>query len=162
MAIVQVSSQAPYYTAQSTDIVDNKIAGANYVGTPVYITDTKSWYIINPDLTLSPLNYNVVVQVGGNDVSTTNPVPCSVIGSLPNQTLVEQKTNSQAVSNVLTFSANINAIEIYHESTIWQAFTVNGITLNIPSGGYRTPIGGTPGTTVTIPAGLSCIVGRLV
>jgi hypothetical protein len=76
--------------------------------------------------------------------------------------LEEQKTNADAVDNVITFAENITAIEIYHAESTWQQFTVNGITLNIPAGGYRTPIGGTPGATVTIPAGVDCIVGRLV
>lgn len=76
--------------------------------------------------------------------------------------LEEQKTNADAVNNVITFSENIAVIEIYHAESTWQQFTVNGITLNIPAGGYRTPIGGTPGATVTIPAGVDCIVGRLV
>jgi len=74
----------------------------------------------------------------------------------------EQKTETDAVANVLTFSANISAIEIYHEDVTRQQFTVNGITLNVPPKvGYRTPVGGTPAATVTIPAGVSCIVGRL-
>jgi hypothetical protein len=77
-------------------------------------------------------------------------------------TLEEQKTNADAVDNVITFAENIAVIEIYHAESTWQQFTVNGITLNIPAGGYRTPIGGTPGATVTIPAGVECIVGRLV
>jgi len=81
-----------------------------------------------------------------------------LIGSI----LAEQKTHDNATSNVITFSANIYAIEIYHESATWQTFVVNGITLKIPASGYRTPIAGTPGLTVTIPAELSCIVGRLV
>ena len=76
--------------------------------------------------------------------------------------LAEQKTNADAVANVITFSANISVIEIYHESSTWQTFIVNGLTLKIPAGGYRTPVGGTPGATVTIPTGLSCIIGRLV
>jgi hypothetical protein len=76
--------------------------------------------------------------------------------------LEEQKTNADAETNVITFSANISAIEIYHEETTWQTFIVNGITLKIPAGGYRTPVGGTPSTEVTIPAGINCLVGRLV
>lgn len=77
-------------------------------------------------------------------------------------TLVEQKTQADAVENVITFSENINAIEIYHSEDAWQTFIVNGLSLIIPSGGYRTPIAGVPASTVTIPAGINCIVGRLV
>jgi hypothetical protein len=76
--------------------------------------------------------------------------------------LQEQKTNADAVDDVITFAANIAVIEIYHAESTWQQFAVNGITMNIPAGGYRTPIGGTPGATVTIPASVECIVGRLV
>ena len=76
--------------------------------------------------------------------------------------LAEQKTNDDAVDSVITFSANITAIEIYHEELTWQTFTVNALALKIPAGGYRTPIGGTAGATVIIPTGISCVVGRLI
>jgi len=82
--------------------------------------------------------------------------------TLTGSILAEQKTNADAVDNVIVFSANISVIEIFHEETTWQTFTVNGLNLKIPAGGYRTPIGGTASTEVTIPAGLSCLVGRLV
>lgn len=75
--------------------------------------------------------------------------------------LEEQKTNADAVDNVITFAENIAAIEIYHEESNWQTFVVNGLTLKVPAGGWSRPIGGTPGATVTIPAEISCIVGRL-
>jgi hypothetical protein len=83
--------------------------------------------------------------------------PVTLNGSL----LQEQKTQADAVSNVITFSVNITAIEIYHEESTWQEFGVNGLTLHVPAGGYRTLIGGTPAATVTIPSGINCIVGRL-
>lgn len=71
-------------------------------------------------------------------------------------------TTTQGTNLAITFTLNILAIEIYHEEATWQTFTVNGLALKIPAGGYRTPVGGTPATTVAIPAGISCIVGRLV
>jgi len=76
--------------------------------------------------------------------------------------LAEQFTQTDAAANVITFTGDINAIEIYHEEATWQTFTVNGIILTIPAGGYRTPIAGTVAKTVTIPAGINCLVGRLV
>jgi len=85
------------------------------------------------------------------------PVSTQLTGSI----LVEQLTNSDAVSNILTFSEPITSIEIYHEEITWQEFIINGITMSIPGGGYRTPVGGTPSAEVTIPA-ISCSVGRLV
>jgi len=93
------------------------------------------------------------LKLGSNDY-----IPTSVVGSLLN----EQKDHTDAVANVITFSANISAIEIYHEETTWQTFIVNGLTLVVPAGGWARPIGGTPAATVTIPAGIDCIVGRLV
>lgn len=81
---------------------------------------------------------------------------------LTGNVLQEQKTQADAVDNVITFSENITAIEIFHAEDTWQQFVVNGITLNIPAGGYRTPITGVAGATVTIPANIKCVVGRLV
>jgi hypothetical protein len=75
--------------------------------------------------------------------------------------LQEQLTQDDAVSNVLTFSANIAAIEIYHEEATWQEFTVNGLILTVPAYGWSRLIGGTAAASVTIPAGIDCIVGRL-
>ena len=75
--------------------------------------------------------------------------------------LAEQKTQVDAVANVITFSKDIYAIEIYHSEATAQQFTVNGIELTVPANGYRTKIGGTLGKTVTIPTGVNCIVGRL-
>ena len=94
-----------------------------------------------------------------------NALQVKVVGeatvSLSGSILAEQKTQADAVVNVITFSANISAIEIYHESPSWQQFIVNGLTINVPTGGYRSAIGGTPAATVTIPAGVNCIIGRL-
>jgi len=100
----------------------------------------------------------VTLQTTANGALLTQT---TIVGSLPNQTLIEQLTDADAVVNVLTFSANIEAIEIYHEEATWQTFIVNGLTIIVPAGGYRTPIAGVVGLTVTIPA-ISCIVGRLV
>jgi hypothetical protein len=76
--------------------------------------------------------------------------------------LAEQKTQADASANIITFTGGIYAIEIYHEEATWQDFIVNGIILKIPAGGYRTPVAGTVANTVTIPAGVNCIVGRLI
>ena len=88
----------------------------------------------------------------------TTPAVIQLSGSI----LQEQKTQTDAVSNVITFTGDINAIEIYHAEATWQTFTVNGISITVPAGGYRTPVGGTVAKTVTIPSGVNCIVGRLV
>lgn len=75
--------------------------------------------------------------------------------------LVEQKTQADAVLDIITFSKDIYAIEIYHTEATAQQFIVNGFTLIVPANGYRTLVGGTLGKTVTIPTGINCIVGRL-
>lgn len=75
--------------------------------------------------------------------------------------IVEQKTQENATSNKVTFSAAIKAIEIYHAEATAKDFIVNGLTLKIPAGGYRTRVGGTPSAEVTIPASVTCILNRL-
>jgi len=75
--------------------------------------------------------------------------------------IVEQKTQADAESNKVTFSAPIKAIEIYHAEATAKDFIVNGLTLKIPAGGYRTRVGGTPSAEVTIPASVTCILNRL-
>jgi hypothetical protein len=113
---------------------------------------------------------NNIGQVGIDQTTdgTTNRVVAKIsqvegenLVQLSGSILAEQLTNDDAVANVLTFSENISIIEIFHEELTWQEFTVNGITLTVPGGGYRTPIGGTPAATVTIPS-ISCIVGRQI
>lgn len=94
----------------------------------------------------------------GKDKVTLRNLAVRLIGIV----LEEQLTNADAVNNVLTFSKNITNIEIFHNEATWQEFIVNGLTLTIPSGGYRTAVGGTLGLTVGIPIGINCIVGRLV
>lgn len=94
----------------------------------------------------------------GAPITKDNPLSVYMAGG----TLTEQKTQANASANVITFAENIKAVEIYHAEATWQLFTVNGLTLNVPAGGYRTAIGGTVAKTVTIPAGVDCIVGRLI
>ena len=102
-----------------------------------------------------PIIYDQNGQVLFN---SDNPGVVVVAGSK----LEEQLTQADAIDNVLTFSESITSIEILHEESTWQEFEVNGLTLTVFAGGYRTILGGTPGATVTIPVGVSCIVGRLV
>ena len=101
------------------------------------------------------------------DVTTTvGEVLAALEGALTTKlsgnTVAEQQTQADAESNVLTFSEDITSIEIWHDEDAPQEFTVNGLTLMIAPGGWRSPIGGTPGDTVTIPANVDCIVSRLV
>jgi len=68
------------------------------------------------------------------------------------------QTEADAAANVLTFSAAVAAIEIYHSETTAQDFIVNGLTLKIAAGGWRGPVSGTPAATVTLPAGVTGVV----
>lgn len=70
--------------------------------------------------------------------------------------------DNASLDNVLTFEEPIQSIEIWHNEDDPKEFIVNGITLVIASGGWRSPVGGTPSNEVTIPAGITCIVKRLV
>ena len=103
------------------------------------------------------LQFSGEIGIDQSTPGVTNKVVAELSGSI----LAEQKTQANAVANVITFTGDINAIEIYHEESTWQDFIVHGIALTIPSGGYRTPIAGIIAKTVTIPAGVNCIVGRL-
>ncbi len=94
-------------------------------------------------------------------ISGTTPATAELTGCK----LVEQYTSEDAVENDITFTSEIYAIDIYHNEngeTLWQVFNVNGLDIAVPPGGYRVIVGGTPSDTVTIPDGVSCIVGRLI
>jgi len=92
------------------------------------------------------------------DGTAGKAAPVEVTGSK----VEECQDQGDATENVLTFSENITALEIWHNEDTPQEFIVNGLTLTVASGGWRSPIGGTPGDTVTIPANVDCIVSRLV
>ena len=102
------------------------------------------------------------LTAGTNIIGKVGIDPANNSVQLSGSKLEEQFDNTDAVANVITFAENITSIEIYHESATWQSFMVNGITIRVPSGGWARPIGGTPAKTVTIPAGLTCLVGRLI
>lgn len=84
------------------------------------------------------------------------------VAELSGSKVAEMQDQTDATEDVLTFSDNIYSIEIYHNKTTPQEFTVNGLTLIVAAGGWRSPIAGTPGKTVGIPTGVNCIVARLV
>lgn len=88
--------------------------------------------------------------------STTQPV--LIMG----QRVAEMLTNDHAVDNILTFSENLSHVEIWHNEETPQEFEINGITLYIASGGWRSAIGGERDKKASIPATVQCIVARLV
>lgn len=78
--------------------------------------------------------------------------------------IIEQLTQTNAAAGVLTFTDNINAIEIYNtDTTNAGVFVVNGISLNVPKGVlYRSNVGGTVAKTVTVTGSTTYIVSNLV
>jgi hypothetical protein len=82
--------------------------------------------------------------------------------AVPAGVVEESLTQAAAVANVLTFSDVIYGIEIIHADAGPLEFTINGIKVNVPAGGWRSAIGGTKAKTITCPAGKNYIVARLV
>ena len=76
--------------------------------------------------------------------------------------LAEQQNEGHAVVGVHTFAANIQAVEIYHSETYSQPFWANGLQIYVPSGGWRSSVGGTPDTKVTaLTTGFEYTIGRV-
>lgn len=148
----------------------------------IYVFDGTNWGVGNPTfqtgdtITISSIEGKDAeaaavtgkpLTVGYKDASgkATGVTPVNrlpVVAELSGSKVAEQLTNSEAVANVLTFSANISSVEIWHNEATPQVFIVNGLSLSIASGGWRSPIAGTPSTEITIPAGVTCSVARLV
>lgn len=82
--------------------------------------------------------------------------------SLSGSNLQEQKTEANAVTGTLTFSAPISVIEIYNtDATNDGNFVVNGISIRVPAGKvWKDGVGGTQGATVTITGSTTYIVSR--
>jgi len=78
------------------------------------------------------------------------------------QSVAECLDESDASDNVLTFDEPVRAVEIWHDEEEPQEFEVNGITLHVAPGGWRSIIDGISSDEVTIPSGVDCIVSRLV
>jgi hypothetical protein len=85
------------------------------------------------------------------------------IVSLANQTLTEQKTQAHAVGGVVTFGANIVAIEIYNTSAVSGTFLVNGLSIVVPAGqSFMSVVGGVASPDVTISGATTYIISRYV
>ena len=82
--------------------------------------------------------------------------------TLSGSSLTEQKTQTNAVSGVVTFTENLSTVEIYNTDVLNDGvFTVNGIAINVPKGiAYKSTIGGIPGKTVTVTGAITYIVSR--
>lgn len=76
--------------------------------------------------------------------------------------VAESHDQTDAVANVITFAEDIEAVEIWHGELTPQDFVINGQTIPVAPGGWRSPIDEPYGKTVGIPPGVTCIVSRLV
>lgn len=149
-----------FYAIPAVKLPELTIASSTTGNNEVWVINATSWVSIR--CRISAINGGTVKIIGKVVDSGINLISSAkVTAELSGSKLEEQLTQADAVANVLTFSANISAIEIFHEETTWQTFIVNSLTLKIPAGGWARPIGGTPSTEVTIPAGIDCAVGRL-
>lgn len=86
----------------------------------------------------------------------------SVDVKLTGSSLVEQKTQADAVTGTVTFSENIQHIEIYNRDTTNDGvFNVNGIDITVPKGeSPKFRVGGTPRATITVTGSTSYILTR--
>ena len=87
----------------------------------------------------------------------------ALVTQLSGSTLAEQLTQADAAAGVLTFSDNIEYIEIYNtDTTNAGVFTVNGIDIIVPADEvWSGKVGGTPGATVTVTGATTYIVSRM-
>jgi hypothetical protein len=75
----------------------------------------------------------------------------SQLVSSPGDILVEQKTQADAATGTVTFSKNVQHLEILNTDTVNDGvFNVNGINITVPkTKSFKATFGGTPRATVT-------------
>jgi hypothetical protein len=79
-------------------------------------------------------------------------------------TLLEQKTEADAVAGVLTFSEAVDVIEIYNTDTVNAGvFSVNGVDITVPAGIlFKATVGTVSSNTVTVTGATTYIVSRYI
>jgi hypothetical protein len=99
------------------------------------------------------------LYTSARDDGTGNPITDVEVKE---RILVEQQTNTDAVSNEITFSENIKYIEIYNtDPSNTGVFNVNGFDIHVPPGiSFESRIGGTPRDTVSVSGTTSYIISR--
>jgi len=85
-----------------------------------------------------------------------------VNATLTGSNVVEQKTESDAVTGTVTFAEGIQHLEIYNtDATNQGLFNVNGINITVPAAeSFKASYGGTPRNTVTVTGSTSYILTR--
>lgn len=110
-------NSVPVIYALSTDIVANKLPGVGNIGARVFITDTKVWYLISPDLTLVPYNEST-----------------SITGSLAN--LGTYTTTGLKTSQPVQSGASMVRLNIFGTGTFdvqLQGFMYDGVPYTLPA-----------------------------
>ena len=137
-----------------------KNTGISIISLPALNTGSNIIGKIGIDQTiLGTTNAIVNKDISGNEIFTiTNPAYTQQVGNI----LQEQLTETDAIANVLTFSTNISTIELYNTDAVNTGiFNVNGIDITVPPEKYfKSTIGGTPNTEVTISGATTYIVSR--
>lgn len=145
MAVVTRDTDVnPKYTALSTDIADNKITGASSHGDIIYLTDTKTYKIIEADTTLSdfiiaiPTESNGAVPVNIQD-QHSEPV-CLY---LHDHSIEPTLTSDIAVDDVVfdiddnTGLVNGYAITLHEGANFYQGIVISStattVTVSTPS-----------------------------
>jgi hypothetical protein len=97
----------------------------------------------------------------GNLIDSTNGLPVHMTNAAGSK-VVEQKTQADATTGTVTFSENIETLEIFNvDATNQGIFNVNGLNITVPAGKtFKATFGGSPRTTVTITGSTSYILTR--
>ena len=97
-----------------------------------------------------------IISDGGNSITVDGSV------NIAASTLVEQLTQADAETGVITFAENISTIKIHNTDAVNAGvFTVNGIDITVPvSTIVKETIGGIPSKDVTITGATTYIVSR--
>jgi hypothetical protein len=148
MAITRVDHGEVYYTALSTDdaVVSNNFHGL--IGYKVYLSDTKIWKVINDDMTLSDLVYNVSGGSSGGSGSSSVTINDAVA---PENTL---KVNSDgSIDANVSVTAQIGELEIKNDAG-------NPVPTSALDGGIST-VGLKADSAMTVSTNPTTVIGGL-
>jgi hypothetical protein len=95
------------------------------------------------------------------DIESNKPMP-KVAAELTGDRVVEQKNETHAVNGVVTFSEEIDFLEIYNtDAENKGTFVVNGLDILVPAGGiFKASYGGIPSVNVSVTGSTSYILTR--
>jgi len=141
MALTQINSQAPHYTALSTDIVANQITGASYIGAPIFLTDTQIWKVVSSDGTLSPFSNSTSI-IG---TVSTQTLSGTVLNTPSSAITVTTTSANLTVGNYKELALDVNISTITGTTPTYQILVdrlgADGIYYNIYTGTAITAVG---------------------